>query len=107
MEPEGTSTDEYIQNIAHNMLQNLSQDNPLDMREVFGKKDESTGKYIVEPRVRYYPENSLQMIWKSMAAMLRRLPDKVYEDGEWWLLFMNTKPNMACLLYTSPSPRDS
>ena len=30
-----------------------------------------------------------------MAAMLRRLPDKVYEDGEWWLLFMNTKANQA------------
>ena len=56
MEPEGTSTDEYIQNIAHNMLHHLSQDNPLDMGDVFGKKDESTGKYIVEPRVWYYPE---------------------------------------------------
>ena len=95
MEPEGTSTEAYIQAIASHMMANL-KGRPLEMESVFGRKD-AKGKWVVKPRIRYYPENSLERIWKAAASMLRRLPDKVYDDGEWWLMFPRTKANISKL----------
>ena len=93
MEPEGTSTEEYLQNIA-SLTVRFMGGGPIDMSTVFGKKDKS-GKYVIEPRVRYYPENVLQKIWKSLAAVIRRLPDKDFIEDEWWLLFPRTKTNIS------------
>lgn len=100
MEPECTSTRAYVKAVAGHMLHTLARrdksligrDGKLDTDVVFGKKD-SKGKWIITPRVWHYPENITQTIWKSLAATLRRLPDKSYEDGEWWLLFMPTAAN--------------
>ena len=100
MEPEGTSTEMYIQSIASHMIENAGKGRdasaPLDMDSVFGRKNRQ-GKWVVQPRVFYYPENSLEGVWKSMSSMLRRLPNKEYIDGSWWLLFDRTKENISKL----------
>lgn len=89
---EGSMTPEYIEAIAR--TSNVKRD--IDIKKAFGVRDpKDPNKWIVEPRIRYVPESSLERIWKSMAQILRNLPDKMFIDGEWWLLFDNTKENMA------------
>lgn len=88
---EGSTTPDYVEKIA----QRLDPKGGIDIKRMFGVKDPKTGKYVIPPRVWFYPENSLEGFYKSAAAAIRKLPDKVFIDGEWWLLFDNTRENMS------------
>ena len=88
---EGSSSPDYLESIAKASNVNRS----IDIKKVFGVKDPKSGKWAVEPRIWYYPESSLEGIWNSIASILRKLPDKMYIDGTWWLLFDRTKENIS------------
>lgn len=61
--------------------------------EIFGiKKD---GKFISKPLVYYRDEGSMDVFFDWFAAMLRRLPDKRFEEGKWWYVYEGSRENKA------------
>jgi len=56
-------------------------------KDLFGRKDPSTGKWIVKPRVRYVPETRGEKFYDWLSAVLRDMPDKKYVAGNWWLVY--------------------
>lgn len=88
-DPEGSTSSDYIMNITETILQK-----EIDIDNVFGVRDKTKG-WVIEPRVWLYKDNVLENIWSSMAASMRRLPDKRYIDGKWWLLFERSKENIS------------
>lgn len=85
-----STTPEYIDSIANN----LGTDG--NMANMFGLKDQK-GNWVVEPRMTLTNDNSLETFYKSLSTLLKSLPDKIFVDGEWWLLFDRTKENMSRL----------
>ena len=88
-----------------NVIQYLDGEGSLDPRyfnnmfgpkfkdkEVFGVRD-STGVWVIKPRIRYYPENRGELLLTALNGLLRRLPDKELLDGKWYYVFENTVPN--------------
>jgi RecA/RadA recombinase len=67
----------------------------INMSELFGKKDQETGKWIVRPRVRYHAESVGEKFFDYMSEVLRTLPDKKLIGNKWWLRFDDTKQNKA------------
>lgn len=61
--------------------------------ELFGKKDDKTGKWIVPPRVRYSASTRGVGFFNWFAAVLRRMPDKKMLERKWWLVYEDTKEN--------------
>ena len=91
MDAEGSTSEEYIESISESMTGR----NDGNMGDIFGIRDPKSEDWIKEPRIRYYAENSLEGIWRSVASTLRRLPDKVHIKDKWWLMFDNTKVNIS------------
>ena len=48
----------------------------MSKEELFGKKDDKTGKWLVAPRVRYSSSTKGVSFFNWFVAVLRRLPDK-------------------------------
>jgi RecA/RadA recombinase len=69
----------------------------VSIKDVFGKKDPATGKWAIEPLVRYRSETIGEKFFDYMADLLRKLPDKKFIAGKWWLVFDETKENKAKL----------
>ena len=88
---EGSNSPDYVMNIADAL--NKSRGN--DHQSMFGVRDPKKGTWVVAPRIRYYNEHILETVWGSVASVLRGLPDKIYDDGEWWLLYERTKENIS------------
>lgn len=59
-------------------------------KDLFGRKDASTGKWIVPPRVRYVAETRGEKFFDWLAALLREMPDKKFVANKWWLVFDET-----------------
>ena len=57
----------------------------LPIREIFGKKDPKTGKWNIEPRVRYRSESVAERFFDRLHALLKRLPDKKLFEDKWYL----------------------
>jgi hypothetical protein len=87
---EGSTTPDYLESIASSICSTK-----LDFAKMFGIRNPNTGKWVVPPRIILSNESTLETIWKAIASILRSLPDKVFVDGEWWLLFENTKQNIS------------
>lgn len=66
--------------------------NNMKMEDVFGLKDDS-GKWVIRPKARLYVEDVAERFFDSMASFLRRLPDKVLLDGQWYFVFDPTNEN--------------
>lgn len=69
----------------------------IKIEEVFGKKDKETGKWIVPPRVQYYPETVAEKFFDWLAAIERQYPDKKFIANKWWLVYEDNKANKAML----------
>lgn len=69
----------------------------VSVRDVFGRKDPTTGKYIVPPVVRYRSETVGEKFFDWLADILRKLPDKRKINGKWWLVYERTKVNISKL----------
>lgn len=67
----------------------------LSMDELFGKKDEATGKYIIRPRINYHAESVGEKFFDYMSEVLRKLPDKKFVANRWWLRFDDNRVNAA------------
>lgn len=63
--------------------------------ELFGKKDPTTGKWVVNPRVRYNASTRGVGFFNWFVAVLTRLPDKKMLENEWWLVYEDNKENAA------------
>ena len=92
-DPEQSNSPSYIEAIASTQ----HKEKGGDPQTMFGVRNPTTGKWEVEPRIYYWNEHLLEPIWKSAASMLRRLPDKMHVDGEWWLAFDRKKADMSRL----------
>ena len=82
----GSSTD-YIANIFQTL--NVK----ADVETVFGVKKD--GKYIVKPLIYYRDEGEAETFFDFVSALLRRLPNKRYEDKRWWLVYPKDKEHLA------------
>lgn len=56
-------------------------------KELFGKKDPATGKWLIKPTVRYVAETRGEAFFDWLASVLREMPDKKFVAGSWWLVF--------------------
>ena len=65
----------------------------MSKEELFGKKDDKTGDWLVPPRVRYSSSTKGVSFFNWFAAILRRLPDKKLLNGKWWLVYDDDKSN--------------
>ena len=74
----GSSTD-YVQNVVNTVLRGKK---PIEIEDLFGAKDKK-GNYIKMPVVVYQDSNLLETFFNYLAALLRRLPDKRFEDDQW------------------------
>lgn len=80
----------YLQNILRSMGVKVPA------KDIFGRKDHTTGKWIVRPTVRYNAETRGEAFFDWLAAVLRELPDKKYVANQWWLVFdENNKKHKA------------
>jgi RecA/RadA recombinase len=82
----GSSMD-YVENIFNTMGVKAN------VETIFGVKQ--NGKYVTEPLVYYRDEAELNTFYDWLSALLRRLPDKRYEDGRWWYVYEATQENKA------------
>ncbi len=82
----GSSID-YVSNIMQACGVNKS------IEELFGVR--KNGKYITTPLVYYRDEGELETFFDWTSALLRRLPDKRLENGQWWYIYEDTKENRA------------
>lgn len=57
------------------------------VHDIFGIKDPNTGKYIKRPIVRKYDESIGETVFEVLARLLRTLPDKLYKNDKWWLVY--------------------
>lgn len=56
-------------------------------KDLFGRKDKATGKWLVQPTVRYVAETRGEKFFDWFAAVLRNMPDKKFVADQWWLVF--------------------
>jgi RecA/RadA recombinase len=82
----GSSID-YVSNIMQSCGVNKS------IEELFGVR--KNGKYVTVPLVYYRDEGELETFFDWTSALLRRLPDKRLENGQWWYIYEDTKENRA------------
>lgn len=67
----------------------------VSVKDVFGRKDQNTGEWLVRPIVRYRAETIGEKFFDWLAEILRKLPDKKFVAGKWWLVFEENKINTA------------
>ena len=78
---EGSGSPDYIENIFE------TQGNKRKISDVFGIRDDKTGKYVVKPLIRYRTESTAEPFFDWLAALLRKLPDKKKLGGQWYYLY--------------------
>lgn len=83
---EGSSEPTYLQNLMNTMGVKA------DISDVFGIRDRD-GKFVKRPRVRYVPASTAEEFFDFLAMLLRKLPDKIFEGGQWWYAYENTNAN--------------
>lgn len=86
-----STTPDYIENIMKSSHIKGSID------DLFGIKDAKSGKWLVKPRVRYYPESIGERFFDYVSKLERTLPDKIKVGDEWYYVYPNTKPNQKML----------
>ncbi len=96
LDAEGSTSPDYIESIATSLGVQNRKESKTETQKMFGVKDlNNEQNWVIEPRIHYFPENSLEKVWNSVASMLRKLPDKIYTKKQWWLMFDNTRPNIS------------
>lgn len=99
MDPEGTVDGEYTSGILG--VSSLDQ--------VFGQRDQKTGKWLVQPLARYHDTHILEEVFTAIKAALDVLPDKRYrpDKEQWYLIFSRKTSSMARMkdLGLTPDPK--
>lgn len=78
-----------------NILQGMGVTTPID--EIFGKHNKKTGDWEIPPKVRFRSESRGDVFFTWLHNILVALPDKRCINGEWWVVFDETKENAAKL----------
>lgn len=78
-----------------NILQGMGVTTPID--EIFGKHNKKTGDWEIPPKVRFRSESRGDVFFTWLHNILVALPDKRCINGEWWVVFDETKENVAKL----------
>jgi RecA/RadA recombinase len=78
------------------IISSITGKDPLLLMGVFNSK---TGKYTVKPAYRYYTENRMEAVFKSMHNILSFMPDKRFSKkiDSWCLVFENDKESKALM----------
>lgn len=84
---EGSASPDYIENIMRNTGVRS------DIKSIFGVRDEKTGKYLVQPIVRYKSEAVAEKFFDTLASLERKLPDKKKIGEQWYYIYDDTKDN--------------
>lgn len=82
----GSSAD-YMQNILN--VQGVD----VPVERIFGVR--KNGEWVVKPTVYYQDDANGEVFFNWLHALLKRLPDKRFENERWWCVYENTKPNQA------------
>lgn len=84
---EGSFQAEYFMSIARHVgaVPPKMSDGEANQR-IFGLQDDK-GNWVIKPRVRYYPMSIGEKFFDYMARLMRQLPDKLYKNGKWWLVY--------------------
>ena len=88
---EGSFDSNYFLSIARHVgviPANMPEDQAL--QRIFGLKDDKN-KWVVQPRVRYYPMSIGEKFFDFVAKLQRTLPDKLFKNDKWWLVYDDTK----------------
>jgi RecA/RadA recombinase len=88
---EGSFDSNYFLSIARHVgviPANMPEDQAL--QRIFGLKDDKN-KWVVQPRVRYYPMSIGEKFFDFVAKLQRTLPDKLFKNNKWWLVYDDTK----------------
>lgn len=88
---EGSSSNslDYIQQLLKTAGVNKT------VKEVFGVRNDTTGKWVTPPIVRYSEETVGEVMFDYMNNFLRKLPDKKRIAGKWWYIYEDSKINKA------------
>lgn len=78
---EGSGSPDYLEYIFE------TQGNRKKITEVFGVRDDKTGKYVVKPLIRYRTESTAEPFFDWLSQLLRKLPDKKKLGGQWYYLY--------------------
>ena len=78
-----------------NILQGMGVTTPID--EIFGRHNKKTGDWEIPPKVRFRSESRGDVFFTWLHNILVALPDKRCINGEWWVVFDETKENVAKL----------
>lgn len=85
---------DYEGSLSPTYMESMYTDSKLTMKEIFGVRDDNTGKWLVEPKVKVYQDmNTGETFFDSMATLMRAYPDLIYEDQKWWYVYENTNAN--------------
>ena len=82
----GSSAD-YVENIF------LGAGVKASAANIFGIKQD--GKYTEAPLIYYRDEGEMSTYFDWVSALLRRLPDKRFENGRWWYVYENDRDTKA------------
>jgi len=85
---------DYEGSLSPTYMESMYTDSKLTMKEIFGLRDDETGKWLIEPKVKVYQDmNTGETFFDSMATLMRAYPDLIYEDQKWWYVYENTNAN--------------
>lgn len=84
---EGSFQAEYFLSIARHVgvIPPKMKDHEASQR-IFGLQDDK-GNWVIRPRIRYYQMSIGEKFFDYVARLLRQLPDKLYKEGKWWLVY--------------------
>lgn len=82
----GSSMD-YIENIFE------TNKVKVDIETLFGTRVK--GKYTKTPLIYYRDEGEMDTFFNWLSGLLRRLPDKRFDDDRWWYVYENNQENKA------------
>ena len=86
---------DYEGSVDAGYMQNIFGDK-LNIQKLFGVEDlDNPGTWIIPPRIDYHAEDIGELFYRSMGRMLKQLPDKFYDKGNWYLGYDNTKENIS------------
>lgn len=94
---EGSFQSDYFLSIARHVGAIDPEVSDQDaLHKIFGLRNEK-GVWLIPPRVRYYSMSIGEQFFDYVARLERSLPDKLYKDKKWWLVYENTKESKKIL----------
>ena len=86
---EGSSAPDYMEGILEYHSKTMKKTEHL-----YGLKD-NTGKYVIDPKIRYYNPTVAEDFFNPISSLLRKLPDKIFVDGTWFYVWDANKVGRA------------